>query len=119
MTGFFQFITISSGSAVLPHNSMINWFASAAIPHYCCLTLICDSDTSHLFHRDTCFGHCFSHCAILGAPNLFGIMLYPARLRKYLFEFFLRNADDVALFIKNNTAAAGSALVECKNVMMH
>src|SRR5205809_1026145 len=117
MTGFFQLITVSCSPPVLPNNSMINWFPGAAFPYHRCLSLIRNTDASHLFHRDTCFGYCFSHCTILSAPDFFSIMFYPAGLWKYLFEFFLCNTNNVALLIKNNTAAAGSALVECKNVM--
>jgi hypothetical protein len=39
-------------------------------------------------------------------------MFYPAGLWKNLLEFFLCYTDDIALFIKQHTAAAGSALVE-------
>src|SRR5678809_680939 len=119
MSGCFQFITISSSSPVLPYDSIINWFSCTAFPHYRCLTLVRDANTSNLFHRDIGFGNGFRHCAVLCAPYFFGIMFYPTGLRKYLFEFFLRNADDVALLIKNDTAAAGGTLVECKDVMRH
>src|SRR4030095_4173009 len=119
MASCFQFITISSSSPVLPDDSIINWFSRTAFPYYCCLALVCDADAGHLFHGDTRFCHCFSHRTVLSAPYFFGIVFYPTRLGKYLFEFFLCNANNVALLIKNDTAAAGSALVECKNIMRH
>jgi hypothetical protein len=81
--------------------------------------LVRDANTRHLFHSDSCFGNCFRHCAILSAPYFFSIMLHPTGLWKYLFEFFFGDTDDVALLIKNDAAAAGSALVKCKNVMRH
>src|SRR6187401_1567647 len=117
MPGGFQFITVSSSSPVLPYNSVINWFSRTAFPYHRGLTLVRNANGSHLLHCDICFSNGFCHGAVLCAPYFFGIMLHPAGLRKYLFEFFLRNADYVALFIKNDTATAGCSLVEGKNIM--
>src|SRR5258705_14016337 len=119
MTSGFQFIAVSGSSPVLPYYCMINWFACAAFPYNCCLALIGDSDTGHLFHCNVGLCHCFRHGAILCTPYFFSIMLHPAGLRKYLLEFFLCNAYNISMFIKNNAAAAGSTLVECKNIIRH
>src|SRR5688572_18091767 len=113
----FQLITIRGGSSILPDYGMINRFPGTSFPYHCSFTLIGDANAGYLLHFNPCLGNSFSHGTILGAPDLFCIMLYPARLRKYLFEFFLCNTGDVPMVIKNNTPAACSSLVECKNVM--
>jgi hypothetical protein len=48
----------------------------------------------------------------LRLPNLVGIVLDPAGVRKNLPEFFLRDAMNTASTIKQNGARAGRALVD-------
>jgi hypothetical protein len=53
--------------------------------------------------------------ARLRRPDLAGVVLDPAGLRKYLPELALRNRADGALAIEEEGTRAGRALVECKN----
>src|SRR4030095_1805230 len=104
------------GSPVLPHNSIANRFPCTPFPNHRCFPLISDSNTSDLIHGDVGLGDCLSHSTTLCTPDFFGIMLHPPGLGKNLLEFFLSNTDNVSLFVKHHAAAAGGALVKCKNV---
>src|SRR5258705_11428874 len=115
MTRCFQFITIRSGSSVLPNYCMVNRFAGGAFPDYRCLPLVSDTDASHLPHGDIGFGNRFSHRAILCTPYFFCVMFYPPGLRKDLPKFFLGNTDYIAMFVEQHASATGCALVERKN----
>ena len=46
-------------------------------------------------------------------------MFHPTGLRINLFEFFLGKAFDIALMVKNQAAAAGSALIKGQHKMGH
>src|SRR5437773_4656303 len=96
---------------------MINRFAGASLPYHCCFSLIGDANACNLFHADIGFRHRFCHSTKLCAPYFISVMLNPARLWKYLFEFFLRHTDNISMMIKDHTAAAGSALVKSNNVL--
>ena len=48
----------------------------------------------------------------LALPYLLGIVFDPARLRKMLCEFSLRQRADVAVVIEQNRARAGRALID-------
>src|SRR5688572_20220058 len=119
MSRSFQLITIRGRSSILPDDGMVNRFSGTSFPYHGSFTLIGDANAGDLLHFNACFGNSFSHCTVLCTPDLFCIMLYPARLRKYLFEFFLCNTCNVSMFIKNNAATARSPLVECENIMRH
>jgi hypothetical protein len=52
-------------------------------------------------------------------PDLGGIMLNPAGLRKYLLVFLLIMSRDSALAIEEHAACAGGALINGGNVFRH
>src|SRR5450432_4061260 len=43
-------------------------------------------------------------------------MFHPSGLRKFLFELFLRRADDLPVVVENNSSGTGGALVKRKDV---
>src|SRR3982750_1395484 len=105
MASSFQFITVGSGTTILPYDRIINWFAGLAVPYYCCFPLIGNANTQYLPHGDISLGNCFGKRAILRAPDLFGVVLHPSGFWENLPEFLLCHTDNVAMMIEDHTAA--------------
>ena len=62
------------------------------------------------------FLHAFARHGQLRGPDLVGVVLHPAGLRKVLRELALRQRRHLAALVEGDGAAAGGALVECKDV---
>gem|GEM_PF-4368867 len=104
------------GAAVLPDDGVMNGDARFAVPKHRGFTLVGDAQGAHLTRRDASFGQGLTGGGKLGTPDFQRVVLYPAGLRVDLGEFPLRHGNDAPLFVEDNAARTGSALVKCKQI---
>ena len=92
ISGFNQLIHFLSRPAALPYNRIIDRLPRGLIPHYGGFPLICDAYCSNILRGKPCHGHSLHCYRQLGGPNLFRIVLYPARVRINLPKLLLGHA---------------------------
>ena len=59
------------------------------------------------------------HHAVLGGPDLHGVVLHPALPGVVLGQLLLGHAQDVLLPVEENGPGAGGALIQGQNVLAH
>src|SRR5579859_4968983 len=102
MSAAFQFVTKRSSPAILPHNRVMDGFARATVPEHGCFTLIRDANRGNIPCSQTRLPQGCARDLELAEPDLFGIVLDPTGLRKYLLEFLLGDCPDRTCMIKHN-----------------
>jgi hypothetical protein len=90
--------------------------AGGALPDHRGFPLVRDADGRDVPRACSCHGQRFMQNAGLACPDFGRIVLHPARLRKDLAEFPLRNAPNGSGAIENNGARTGRPLVEGDDV---
>ena len=118
-SALFQGIAEVSRPAILPDDGAMNRSAGLAVPDDCGLALVGNSDRRDPIEIHTCLRDDFRHHARLGRPDLFGVVLDPARLRIMLGEFTLGHTADGAGVIEQYCTGTGGALVEGKDELFH
>src|SRR5690606_8882437 len=98
---------------VLPHDGVVHRPASPPIPRQRGFPLIRDPDGTNVGSLESRLGKRLARGFKLCIPDLHGIVLDPPRLWEDLGEFTLGKRDDLARLSEDDTARAGSALVEC------
>src|SRR5206468_2359949 len=96
-SGYFRFMpAVAQSSAplrrapILPHNGVVNWASSRAVPNDSGFTLIGDADRSNIFRACSRLGECRTHGRERCRPYVLGVMLNEARGRVDLRKFLLR-----------------------------
>ena len=87
-------------SAALPHDRIVDRFSRLFVPDNRRLTLVGDTDRRNIRRRRTDHVHRLDRHAKHCRPDLIGIMLHPARIRKKLPELFLCHRTDLSLLVK-------------------
>ena len=87
-------------SAALPHDRIVDRFSGLLIPDNRRLTLVGDTDRRNIRRRRADHVHRLDRHAKHCRPDLIGIMLHPARIRKKLPELFLCHRADLSLLVK-------------------
>ena len=106
-------------ACVLPHDGVVNRMASLAIPDKRGFALIGDADRSKVFGLQPSLLHGFFNDFRCSPPDFVRVMLNPARLRKNLLVFFLRDGRDATVAVEHDEASAGSALIDRANIVGH
>src|SRR5690554_4007809 len=99
---FFQLVTISGGSAVLPDNGIVKGVAGLSVPEDGGFPLVGYSYSGNLARFQILFAKDFGKYRDLGSPYFNWVMLYPACFGKLLLKILLGNRFDLSSFIKNN-----------------
>jgi hypothetical protein len=81
--------------------------------------LVGDADRADVLRLELGFFQYIAANVQAAGPDLFAVVLDPAVLWKVLLELGLGNGNGVGLGVKNNGAAAGSALVDGENMLGH
>ena len=87
-------------SAALPHDRIIDRFSCLLVPDNRRLTLIGDTDRRNICRRRADHVHRLNRHAKHCRPDLIGIVLHPARIRKKLPKLFLCHRTDLSLLVK-------------------
>ena len=87
-------------STALPHDRIIDRFSCLLVPDNRRLTLIGDTDRRNIRRRRADHVHRLDRHAKHCRPDLIGIVLHPARIRKKLPELFLCHRTDLSLLVK-------------------
>ena len=114
-----QPVAIVGRPPVLPHDGVVDGLAGGTVPHNRGFPLVCDADPGDVRHRQSGLGHGIPSGGELRSQDFLWIVLHPSRLGIVLGEFLLGQGDNVSGMIKNQTAAAGRALVEGEDVLAH
>ena len=112
-----QFIHQRSRAAALPDDGIVDGAAGGLFPQDGGLALVGDADGGNVMDIHAALGHHLVHDPVLGGPDLHGVVLHPALLRVDLLKLPLLHRDDVLLVVKQDGAAAGGSLVQCKNIL--
>src|SRR4029077_12774670 len=99
-----------------PYDRVVNGFARFTVPDHCRLTLVRDPDRGDVARLKTCPPERFNCNADLRRPDFLRVVLHPSRLRENLAELFLSDAANRAVVVEHDSARAGGALIESKNV---
>ena len=103
------------GAAVLPDDRVGERRAGAPVPEDRRLPLVRDADPGEVAGGDARVGDRLARDLELGVPDLFGVVLHPAGLRKDLPELGLRHRPHRARLVEHDGARAGGALIEGKD----
>ena len=106
---------IVGGAAVLPDNRAPDGLAARALPQQSRLALIGDADGGDVGGARAGFGDRFARGGEERFPDVFRIVLDPARARKMLREFALREGDRAQIGIEQNRPRRSRALIEREN----
>ena len=106
-----QTVAVFRGAAVLPDDGVMYRLAGGAVPDDGGLALVGDANRGEVFRFQPGFGERFGEHRNLRTPNLLGVMLNPARRREILGKRLLRDADGLAVAVKNNRPRRGRPLV--------
>ena len=114
-----QLVDERVGAGVLPDERVVDRLAGVAVPHQRGLALIGDPQAGDVVGRGVrCLQGLVEH--FLGAgPDLLGIVLDPARLRKDLLVLLLGDGDDPAFVIEDHRPGARRALIQRCCVLRH
>ena len=110
---------VRAHARVLPHDCVHYRLARRLFPDDGCLTLIRNADRRQIVRCQLSFSQCFGHYFSRSLPDLFGIVLHPARLGIDLLVLFLRRSNHSAGSVKHAEARAGCALIDGANVVGH
>jgi len=111
-----QFVADAARAAALPDNRIVHGLSGRALPHDHSLSLICDADCRDLPGLDLRRIDGTASSIELGLPDLFGIVLDPARLGENLPERNLFYADDDAIVVEQNGPGRRRALIQGENI---
>ena len=103
------------GAAVLPNNRAPDGLAARALPQQSRLALIGDADGGDVGGARAGFGYRFAGGGEERFPDVFRIVLDPARARKMLRELALREGDRAQIGIEQNRPRRSRALIEREN----
>jgi hypothetical protein len=106
------------GAAVLPDDGAVDRHAAGAPPHHRGLALVGDADGRDVGRPQPGRGQRLARHGELRRPDLLGVVLHPAGLRKVLGELALRQRGDAAVAVEDDGARAGGALVEGEQVVL-
>lgn len=112
---FSQRIAEGRRSAVLPNNCVVNRLACFSVPDQSRFALISNAERSNVAGFQIHLSERVDSCPDLRLPDLQRIMLDPPVVRKDLCILPLAQRDNTAVTIKDNTSAAGCALVKGEN----
>ncbi len=104
------------GAPVLPHQSRGDGLAGFFVPHHRGFALIGNAYGGNVAGQQACAAERFLHGRHLPCPHFFGVLLYPACLRRVYRQGPLRTGHHIQLCIKHHAAAGSGALVECEYV---
>ena len=104
--------------ARLPNDGVVDWPARSPVPNDRRLALIRDADGSDVAGDEPRLLQSLAHDFMHGAPDLFRIVLDPARLREMLRELLLRHADDLGIHIEDNGTIARRAGIKRHDVFL-
>ena len=107
-----QFGADISRAAVLPDDGVVEGLAGFTVPHQGGFALIGDADGGDIAGCDPGFFNRGAGGSCRGGPQICGVMFDPAGRREMLGKFFLRLGYDAQVFIKNDRAGRGGALVD-------
>jgi hypothetical protein len=107
-----QRVAHARGAPVLPHDRIADRRAGRAVPDERRLALIGNADRRHVGGAQPRARQRFGRDGELRRPDVGGIVLDPARPRKDLSEFLLRDRAHTAAAIEHDRARARRALVE-------
>src|SRR4029077_13158732 len=111
-----QTLTEFSSAAVLPDDRVVNGFARFTVPDHRRLALVRNPEPGDVARLKTGAPERFNRDADLRRPDFLRIVFHPSRLRENLAELFLRDAANRAVVVEHDSARAGGALIESKNV---
>src|SRR5580704_7507309 len=100
---------------ILPDNRIPKRRPGPPVPKQSSFALIGDSDRSKIAGMQRLLRHSRSNHLVRIAPDFFGIVLHPPRLRKNLPVLFLCQRDYAAGSIKDDKSSAGSSLIDRAN----
>ena len=106
-------------AAALPHDGVVQGPAGGPVPQDGGLPLVGDADGGNLRRLHPRPGDGLHHHAVLGRPDLHGVLLYPALPGVVLGQLLLGHAQDVLLPVEENGPGAGGALIQGQNVLAH
>ena len=112
-----QCVTLPRRTPVLPDDGRRHGLAGLAVPQHRGLALVGDTQGTQLRCTQPRAGQRLAGHRQLRAPDLHGIVLDPARLRKMLSELLLRHGDDGTMAVEHERARTGGALVEGEDVL--
>ena len=107
------------GAAALPDDGVVDGHSGGLVPQDGGLALVRDADGGKVRSADVALGDDLHHHGVLAGPDLHGVVLHPALFRVELGELLLADGGDVLLFVKQDSAGAGGALVEGEDVSGH
>src|SRR6476620_3631110 len=82
------------GPPVLPHDRLVDSLTRLPVPDQRGLALVGDTYRGAVGRLGGCLGECALDRVDRGAPQIFRLMLDPARGREMLWEFLLCNSGD-------------------------
>ena len=105
--------------AALPADGVVGGQAGGSVPDHRGLPLVGKADGRDIPGVHAGLGDDLHHHRRLGAPDLHGVVLYPALPGVELGQLLLGKAQNVLLCVKEDGTGAGGALVESQNVISH
>ena len=115
----FQRFAKRGGAPALPHDGVVNRTAGLLVPDDGGLPLVGDADAGDLPHVHPALSQHLHQHAVLAGVYLHGVVLHPAGMGIVLGEFLLGKLHDVLVFVEQDAAAAGGALVQGDHVLFH
>ena len=106
-----QLVNNIGGAAALPHDGVGDGFPGFLIPDHRGLPLVGDADGGDTVRSHIQLGHGGTGDLQGGIPDLLRVMLHPTGLGENLPELLLHGGADVARLVKQDTSAAGRALI--------
>ena len=101
---------------VLPHDGVVQRLPRVPVPQHGGFTLVGDAYGRDVFRTQPSLRQSILGCGELAGPNLIGIMLHPAGLRKNLPELALCRGHRATLEVEHDGAGTGGALVQGEQV---
>ena len=113
-----QLLAQRLGAPVLPDDGAVHRAAGVAPPQHGGLALVGDADGGDVGRREPRPHQRLLRHGELRGPDLVGVVLHPAWLRKVLGELALRHRHHAAAGVEDDGARAGSALVQRQQVFL-
>ena len=110
-----QLFADCAGAAILPDDCVVDGRAGVAIPDHCGLALVGDADACDIASLDALLCHHLAADIQRRAPQVFWIVFHPPGLREMLGELLLGRAHCLHLFVKQDGAGRGRALIDRQN----
>ena len=107
------------GAAALPDDGVVDGASGLLVPEDGGLPLVGDADGGNVGRVHAGLGQHLHHDAVLGGPDLHGVVLHPALPGIVLGELLLGGAHDALLPVKEDGPGAGSALIQGQQIGRH